>query len=142
MINFIKSNIMMIAAFVVAVVVIIFAMNYSNNGSSIDNRRDDTVVEENINNVSIIDGKQIIEIKAKGGYHPVHSVAKSGIPTILRVDTNGTFDCSSSIRVPSMNISKNLPMSGTTDIDIGIQKAGTFQGTCGMGMYPFDIKFE
>ena len=28
------------------------------------------------------------------------------------------------------------------DIYIGVQKVGTFDGTCGMGMYPFDIKFE
>ena len=50
--------------------------------------------------------------------------------------------CCSTVRIPSMNISQNLPMSGTTDIDIGIQKAGLFQGTCGMGMYPFDVRFE
>ena len=95
-----------------------------------------------VENVSIVDGKQIIEITAKGGYRPVHSIAKVGIPTILRINTNGTFDCSSSVRIPSMNISKNLPMFGTTDIDIGIQKEGILKGTCGMGMYPFDIKFE
>ncbi len=98
--------------------------------------------EENINNVSVIDGKQIIEIKAKGGYRPTHSIAKAGIPTTLRLNTNGTFDCSSSVRIPSMNINQNLPLSGTTDIDLGIQKVATLQGTCGMGMYPFDIKFE
>lgn len=94
------------------------------------------------NNVSILDGKQIVEIKAKGGYLPVRSVAKAGIPTILRVNTNGTFDCSSSIRIPSMDISRNLPMSGITDIDIGIQPVGFFHGTCGMGMYPFEIDFQ
>ena len=141
MINFIKSNILMIVALILAVMIIFFAMNYTSDKPFV-NDGGEKVIEENVNNVSIVDGKQIVEIKAKGGYHPVHSVAKSGIPTILRLDTNGTFDCSSSVRIPSMNISKNLPMSGTTDIDIGIQKVGTFQGTCGMGMYPFDIKFE
>lgn len=93
-------------------------------------------------NVSIVDGKQIIEIKAKGGYQPRKSVAKAGIPTILRFDTNGTFDCSSSVRIPSMDISKSLPLSGTTDIDIGSQKVATLQGTCGMGMYPFEVDFQ
>ena len=99
-------------------------------------------VEENINNVSIENGKQIIEIRAKGGYRPTHSIAKAGLPTILRINTNGTFDCSSSVRIPSMGIGQNLPLSGTTDIDLGVQKVTTLQGTCGMGMYPFDIKFE
>lgn len=95
-----------------------------------------------VNNVSIVDGKQIIVIKAKGGYQPRHSVAKAGVPTILRFDTEGTFDCSSSVRVPSMNISKLLPQTGTTDIDIGTQKVSLLQGTCGMGMYPFEVDFQ
>ena len=85
---------------------------------------------------------QIIEIQAKGGYTPRKSIAKAGIPTILRFNTNSTFDCSSSVRIPSMNIFKSLPQSGTTDIDLGIQKAGTIQGMCGMGMYPFEIDFQ
>lgn len=94
------------------------------------------------NNVSIVDGKQIIEINAKGGYQPRKSIAKAGIPTIIRFNTKGTFDCSSSVRIPSMNISKSLPQSGSTDIDIGDGKLGTLQGSCGMGMYPFEIDFN
>ena len=96
----------------------------------------------NANNVSIVDGKQIIEIKAKGGYNPRKSMAKAGIPTIIRFDTNGTFDCSSSVRIPSLNISKILPQSGRTDVDIGSPQIATLQGTCGMGMYPFEIDFK
>jgi len=96
----------------------------------------------NENNVSIVDGKQIIEIRAKGGYQPRKSIAKVGLPTILRFNTSGTFDCSSSVRIPSMNISKALPQSGSTDIDIGNGKLGTLQGSCGMGMYPFEIEFQ
>lgn len=101
-----------------------------------------TAQEENIHNVSIVDGKQIVEIKAKGGYSPRISVAKANMPTILRFDTNGTFDCSASVRIPSMNVSKILPNSGSTDIDLGNPKLGTLQGTCGMGMYPFEINFQ
>lgn len=96
----------------------------------------------NANNVSIVDGKQIIEISAKGGYLPRKSIAKAGIPTIIRFDTKGTFDCSSSVRIPSMGISKLLPQTGSTDIDIGTQKVATLQGTCGMGMYPFEVEFQ
>lgn len=129
-----KSHTFIFVSVIVALLVIIGAMYFSGNSKN--------AKDENVNNVTVVDGKQIVEIKAKGGYTPVHSVAKAGIPTILRVDTNGTFDCSSSIRIPSLNIGQNLPMSGSTDIDIGIEQAGIFQGTCGMGMYPFDIKFE
>jgi plastocyanin domain-containing protein len=93
------------------------------------------------NNVTITDGKQIIEISARGGYQPEKSIAQAGIPTIIRFKTNGTFDCSSSVRIPSLDISKALPQTGTTDIDIGTHDIGTLQGTCGMGMYPFEVAF-
>lgn len=103
---------------------------------------DDNKQITNANNVSIVDGKQIIEINAKGGYQPRKSVAKAGVPTIIRFNTSGTFDCSSSVRIPSMNIGKTLPQTGSTDIDIGDSKPGTLKGSCGMGMYPFEINFE
>ncbi len=93
------------------------------------------------NNVTIVDGKQIVEINAKGGYLPRISQAKAGLPTIIRFNTSNTFDCSASIRIPSVGVSKILPNTGSTDIDIGIQKEGKFRGSCGMGMYPFEIKF-
>jgi len=94
------------------------------------------------NNVTVENGKQIIEIKAKGGYQPRTSVAKAGVPTILRFNTEGTFDCSSSVRIPSLNISRNLPISGLTDIELPSSNVGTLKGSCGMGMYPFEIEFQ
>ncbi len=97
---------------------------------------------QSINNVSIVDGKQIIEIDAKGGYQPRKNIAKAGLPTIIRFNTTGTFDCSSSVRIPSLNISESLPQSGTTEIDIGIGQTGTLDGSCGMGMYPFEVEFQ
>lgn len=109
----------------------------SNSGSSkVSNN------QGNANNVSIVDGKQIITINTKGGYQPQTSTAKAGIPTILRFATSGTFDCSSSIRIPSLGISKVLPQTGNTDIDIGTPQATTLQGTCGMGMYRFQVNFQ
>ncbi len=139
-----KQNLIIIVAIILAAIAIFFAINYTSKSSNSDfNITENNKIEENANNVSMtVDGKQIIKINAKGGFSPEHSFAKAGIPTILRVSTSGTFDCSSAIRIPEMNISQNLPISGSTDINIGVQKVGTFQGTCGMGMYPFDIKFE
>ncbi len=95
------------------------------------------------NNVTVENGKQIVTISAKGGYLPRISEAKADMPTTLRVDTNGTFDCSASLNIPSMNYQKNLPATGVTDIEIPAQKAGsTFEGLCGMGMYKFQIAFK
>ncbi len=95
-----------------------------------------------VNNVYIVDGVQIIEIDAKGGYSPRRSVAQAGIPTVLRFNTEGTFDCSLSVRIPSMDINKMLAQSGSTDIDIGVQATSTFKGSCSMGMYPFEVDFN
>jgi plastocyanin domain-containing protein len=94
------------------------------------------------NNVSIVDGKQIVTIRAKGGYSPRKSTAKAGIPTVLKVETKGTFDCSSSLIIPSMKVFRNLPPSGSTEIDLGSPQIGILEGSCGMGMYPFEINFE
>ena len=108
----------------------------------IGSSREDTAVLESSQNdtVRMEDGKQIIELSAKGGYTPRVSQARPGIPTTLRLNTQGTFDCSSQVRIPSMDISRSLPVSGVTDIDLGVLTEGTLQGTCGMGMYPFEIR--
>ncbi|MSR79023.1 MAG: hypothetical protein EXS59_02660 [Candidatus Taylorbacteria bacterium] len=95
-----------------------------------------------VENVSLEQGRQIVELKAKGGFAPRVSTAKAGVSTVLRINTKGTFDCSSSVRIPSLGISKLLPSSGVTDIDLGTQPIGTLLGSCGMGMYPFEIEFK
>ena len=97
---------------------------------------------DNENNVQIVDGVQIIDITAKGGYQPRQSVAKAGIPTVLKFNTKGTFDCSSAVRIPSLDISKNLPSSGVTEINLDTPSVGVLAGSCGMGMYPFEIDFR
>ena|SRR3989338_7987359 len=94
-------------------------------------------------NVSVVNGKQIIEIGAKGRYAPKVSTAKADIPTILRVQTSGTFDCSSALTIPSIGYRANLPPSGVTEIEIPAQKSGaTLQGLCAMGMYNFKVQFN
>jgi len=85
---------------------------------------------------------QIIEIKAQHGYSPLVSTAKANTPTIIRMTTGGSFDCSSAVVIPSLNYHTRLPMSGSTDIEVPAQPAGTkLTGTCGMGMYSFEIDF-
>ncbi len=92
-------------------------------------------------NVTMQEGKQVVTIDAKGGYLPEVSVAQAGVPTIVRFNTTGTFDCSASVRIPSRDVSQVLPQTGTTDIDVGINAPGPLEGSCGMGMYPFAIEF-
>lgn len=96
----------------------------------------------NANNVHMENGVQIVELRARGGYQPQNSIATAGIPTILRMQTDGTFDCSASVRIPSLNYLKILPQNGVENIDLGTPKKGVLQGMCGMGMYPFSIAFQ
>ncbi len=62
-------------------------------------------------NVSVVEGGQIVAITARGGYSPRISNAQANIPTVLKMVTNGTFDCSSSLVIPSLNYRTNLPPS-------------------------------
>lgn len=98
--------------------------------------------EKNVRNVTESEGKQYIDIQAKGGYAPRVSIAKAGMPTILRLRTESTFDCSSQVRIPSLNVSQSLSPSGVTEVDLGVLKPGVLQGTCSMGMYSFEIRAE
>ncbi len=141
-----KKSAIYILIIAVVIVGIIWIGEKKETSGSLDSQKIDQnsnrVSNEPTNNVSVVDGKQIIEIKAKGGYSPRITTAKANLPTILRFNTNSTFDCSSYIRIPSMKITKILPQSGATDIDLGSQKVGKIQGTCGMGMYFFEIDFQ
>ena len=95
------------------------------------------------NNVSIVDGKQIITINAKGSYSPKITTAKADMPTVIKMTTQGTFDCTSALTIPSLGYRGNLPPSGETLIDVPPQKAGTkLQGLCAMGMYNFAVNFN
>ncbi|MCX6735617.1 MAG: cupredoxin domain-containing protein [Candidatus Parcubacteria bacterium] len=95
-----------------------------------------------VQNAFIQDGKQTIEITAKGGFTPRTTVAKAGVPTVLKIKTEGTFDCSSVVSIPELGITKNLPNTSVTEIDLGVRGPGILNGTCGMGMYPFEIDFQ
>jgi plastocyanin domain-containing protein len=89
------------------------------------------------------DGKQIITITAKGGYFPRTTNAKANTETTLLIETRSTFDCSSSLVIPSLNYKKLLPRSGGTAIDLPPQKPGTsIRGLCSMGMFNFTLNFN
>lgn len=95
------------------------------------------------NNVSVVDGKQIITVNAKGSYSPKVTTAKANMPTVIKMNTQGTFDCTSALSIPGLGYRSNLPPSGETLIDVPPQKAGaTIRGVCAMGMYSFSINFN
>lgn len=113
--------------------VFVFLIMHGGGGAQVDSEGTAQIAE---------DGKQTLELRAKGGYSPSVITAQANKDSFLKVKTQNTFDCSSVIRIPSLNISKNLPANGETMIGIPAQAAGTqLKGTCGMGMYNFTIKF-
>lgn len=126
-----------IYAILVVAVLIGGAIIFTNKGSS-----SNTESVSNNSNVELSNGVQIISIDVKGGYWPKKTIAKAGIPTTVRFVTNNTFDCSRSLRLPSLKVTKTLSQTGSTDIDIGSQTQGKFFGSCGMGMYSFEIDFN
>lgn len=96
-----------------------------------------------IESAQIKDGVQYVTITARAGYSPRMSIAKAGIPTKLVMKTDGTYDCSSSLVIKSLNYRNILPNTGETEIAVGTPKAGdVLQGVCGMGMYSFTINFQ
>lgn len=131
-----------VISIIIAGIMIGGAVIYANRGGqyvSVDTQE----TQENINNVSLVDGKQIVEISARGGYSPRITMAQANVPTIIRMSTKGSFDCSSAVSIPSLGYRANLPPTGTTDIEVPAQKSGsTLQGLCAMGMYNFQIKFN
>jgi plastocyanin domain-containing protein len=88
-------------------------------------------------------GIQVLKIIAYGGYNPRKISAKANVKTRLDVETRGTYDCSSSLVIPSLRYKKNLPPTAITSIDISPQESGSkITGLCSMGMFSFDISFE
>lgn len=97
----------------------------------------------NSSNVSVVDGKQIVEIMAKGLYAPKKTVAKANIPTMIKIKTDNTFDCTKSLNFPSLGLRKFLPPTGETLVELPEQKPGsTVKGICTMGMYSFVVNFN
>ena len=120
---------------VIGIGIIFFGDNFKKNTNINE-------VQEN-QNIEIKKGIQYITINAKGGYSPRVTSAKAGIPTKLIVATSGSYDCSVSLVIRSIDFQKILPQTGETEIDIGTKKVGEkLEGICGMGMYNFLINFN
>ena len=85
---------------------------------------------------------QYIRILARGGYSPNQVQAKANMPTVLEVETKGTYDCSSSLNIPQMGYQKSLPPTGITKIEVPEKfTASTLDILCSMGMYRSAVNF-
>ena len=126
-----------IVAFAIAIVFVSIAsvVVFSRHGT----KAGDTAPD----NISVAGGEQTIEINANNGYHPQLSTAEANLPAVLKIKTDGDFDCSSALNIPKLGYRTVLPPTGETNVDVPPQAPGsTLKGVCSMGMYSFTIRFE
>jgi len=110
---------------------------YSNDSNSADTKTSSS------SNIVIENGVQYIDITARGGYTPRVTKAKAGIPTVIRMKTEYTYDCSTALVIPDIGYRSFLSQTGVEEIEIPIEKTkGTLRGMCSMAMYHFEIDFE
>lgn len=99
-------------------------------------------LQGNSNVVREENGTQYIRITARGGYSPDQITAKANMPTVLEIETKGTYDCSSSLNIPKLNYREFLPATGITKIDVPQNlTTAPLDILCGMGMYTSTINF-
>ena len=101
-----------------------------------------TVSHEVTSNVKIENGIQLVTIAVGHGYSPTSTMAKSGLPTKILFQWKNAYGCESSIRIPSVQYSKNIEPNGSDMVDIGNQTINTsINILCSMGMYSANIEF-
>lgn len=89
------------------------------------------------------DGVQVVDITARAGYSPRVTKAKAGVPTVIRMNTNGTYDCSMALAIPDLDYQSYLKPTGVEEIQVTAEKAqGILRGMCSMAMYHFQVDFE
>jgi sulfite exporter TauE/SafE len=77
------------------------------------------------------------------GYFPQTLTATAGQSVVLNLVTDKTYSCSRDFVIPDLNFYQLLPDTGTVQVTIPAQPAGTKMFfTCSMGMYTGTIMFE
>jgi plastocyanin domain-containing protein len=108
---------------------------------------DDTVGDApprgEVGQATVVDGVQYVDIMVRGGYSPRVTKAQAGVPTVLRMKTENSYDCSIALVINDLGYQSYLPATGVTEIQVPIEKTqGTLAGMCSMAMYHFQIDFE
>jgi len=86
-------------------------------------------------NATLENGTQVVRMtQSASGYSPNKFTVKKGIPVKWVIDGQEPFSCSSSIVIPSLNISKKL-VRGENTIEFTPTETGPLKFSCSMGMY-------
>ena len=88
------------------------------------------------------DGELTLNVQ-NGGYFPATLKAPADKDLTLNLVTDETYSCARDFVIPALNYYELLPDTGTVQVTIPAQKAGsTLFFTCSMGMYTGQIVFE
>lgn len=129
------QKLIIVFSIVMSVGLIGFALNLNRNELASIPSMNQAVREEN--------GVQYIRVQARGGYSPRMITAKADIPTVLEIETKGTYDCSAAFTIPQLGYQEFLPATGVTKIEISKELAmNSITGLCSMGMYSFTLNFQ
>ncbi len=89
----------------------------------------------NDENVKLVDGKQIVEMKVAGlDYLPAKFTLLQGVPVEWRVDGRQAQGCAQILSVPSLGITESLPRDRVKTITFTPSKVGSIKFSCSMGM--------
>lgn len=101
-----------------------------------------TVAQADSPQPAAADGSIILEVQ-NSGYFPTTLKAPAGQDFTLNLVTDQTYSCARDFVIPALNYYQLLPDTGTVQVNIPAQKAGsTLFFTCSMGMYTGQIVFE
>lgn len=88
------------------------------------------------------EGEVVLYVQNEG-YFPQTVSAPAGKDFTLNLVTDKTYSCSRDFVIPALNFYELLPDTGTVQVNIPAQKAGsTLFFTCSMGMYTGQIVFR
>ncbi|MBI5839578.1 MAG: sulfite exporter TauE/SafE family protein [Chloroflexi bacterium] len=91
---------------------------------------------------AVSEGGLFLQVK-NGGYFPQTLKAPANTAVTLNLVTNQTYSCARDFVIPALNFYELLPDTGTVQVNIPAQKAGSrLFFTCSMGMYTGVILFE
>ncbi|PIR54973.1 hypothetical protein COU74_04530 [Candidatus Peregrinibacteria bacterium CG10_big_fil_rev_8_21_14_0_10_36_19] len=130
-----SQKIIVISSLFISAVLLFFAFSVDDQEVKTNPVDDEVVRVEN--------GVQYIHVLAQGGYSPNFILAKAGMPTVLEIETKGTYDCSAALNIPRLGYQKFLSPTDVVDLEIsGDDAVGDLQLVCSMGMYFSTISFK
>jgi hypothetical protein len=88
-------------------------------------------------------GVQVVTVWAvRDGYRPAVLSARAGLPTVLALRTDHNEACTRDLVIPSRDLERVLPSTGTLQIDLGVPSPGRLRFTCALGHYFGQITFR